>query len=180
MAATAARNTILGIDPGVTGGIAFLDPVAETLEVFDVPVLEAGTKSRRIVDEDAVWALIAHRAPTVTHAFIELVGVRPLEGAVGAFAFGMTTMALRMSVTCSGIPRTPVLPAVWKRRLGVPAAKQGAALRASQLMPKHAAIWTIKRLHCNQEQQAGRCEAALIAYFGHLKLSNGFKDQVIR
>ncbi len=160
------RRLILGIDPGKTGALAFYDPAADELETIDVPVLAAGAGSKTVVDEDALARIMAGRAIIVRHAFIERVNAMPKEGAVGAFSFGAAFGLLRMAVAAHLIPRTYVGAPVWKRAIGVPASKQGAALRASQLMPKHSENWTIKRLHCNQAQAAGRSEAALIAYYG--------------
>jgi hypothetical protein len=55
-----------------------------------------------------------------------------------------------------GIPRSFVAPAVWKKALGVPAAKDGARTRASQLMPNAAGHWPLVK-------HDGRARAALIA-----------------
>jgi crossover junction endodeoxyribonuclease RuvC len=165
----AGRTTasdILGIDPGLSGALAFYNPAINSLVVWDVPTLLAGKGTRRVVDEDGLAASIAPRAQSTLHAFVERVGVMPMEGAVGAFSFGTTYGLLRMAVAAFQIPRSLVMPQVWKRALGVPAAKEGAIARASQLMPRHAEIWTVKRGHCTKEQAAGRSEAALIAYYG--------------
>jgi hypothetical protein len=48
---------------------------------------------------------------------------------------------------------------VWKKALGVPADKDGARARASQLMPENAWLWPLVK-------HDGRAEAALIAYWG--------------
>jgi hypothetical protein len=166
-----AAVIILGVDPGKTGALAFYDPRLDHLEVIDVPVIAAGTRNKKVVDEDALAELIRIRADFVTHAFIELVNAMPKEGAVGAFSFGTTFGLLRMAVVAHRIPRTYVTPQKWKKATGAPAAKDGAAARASQLLPRHASHWTIKRLHCNQVQAAGRSEAALIAYYGSQQLA---------
>ena len=62
-------------------------------------------------------------------------------------------------VAANFIPLTMVAPLKWKRALGVPADKDGARARASQLLPAHAGLW------CRVKDD-GRAEAALIAYYG--------------
>ena len=52
-----------------------------------------------------------------------------------------------------------VHPQRWKRELGVPAGKDGARARASQLLPQAAGQWPLKK-------HDGRAEAALISVFG--------------
>lgn len=63
-----------------------------------------------------------------------------------------------------GVPMTFVSPQVWKRTLQVPAAKDGARARASQLMPAAVAHWPIVR-------HDGRAESALIATYGLRQLT---------
>lgn len=75
------------------------------------------------------------------------------------FAFGKAYGTLRGVVAALGIPMTVVSPVTWKRALGVPAAKDGARARASQLLPDAAAHWQRVKDH-------GRAEAALIALYG--------------
>jgi crossover junction endodeoxyribonuclease RuvC len=58
-----------------------------------------------------------------------------------------------------GVPMSFVAPATWKRALQVPAAKDGARARASQLLPAAAGHWPLVK-------HDGRAEAALIALYG--------------
>jgi len=58
------------------------------------------------------------------------------------------------------IAYTLVAPATWKRALGgIPAEKDAARARASQLMPSASGYWARKK-------DDGRAEAALIAFWG--------------
>jgi hypothetical protein len=86
---------VIGIDPGLYGALCLYDPSSGTLEIEDVPTLNMGKgKARKMVVDvyglarvvDA-WMLPAGPLPVV---WIEQVGVRPGEGAVGAFSFGRT------------------------------------------------------------------------------------------
>lgn len=79
-------SAVLGIDIGVSGAIALLDARGELREVFDMPVLADGPAGRRNVNAPLLAEIVA--ASHATLAFVEYVGARPGEGAVGAFSFG--------------------------------------------------------------------------------------------
>lgn len=66
--------------------LALLDEAGALLEVADMPILRDGPKNRPSVNAPLV-AEIVYRWHA-TQAFVEYVGARPGEGAVGAFAFG--------------------------------------------------------------------------------------------
>ena len=76
----------LGIDIGVQGAIAILDQSGALLEIHDMPVLQDGPKGRPAINAPLLAAVIFKSH--ADHAFVEGVGARPGEGAVGAFAFG--------------------------------------------------------------------------------------------
>jgi hypothetical protein len=62
------------------------------------------------------------------------------------------------------VPLTLVPPVRWKRALGVSKDKDGCRARASQLLPKAAHQWPLRK-------HDGRAEAALIALYGARELA---------
>lgn len=147
---------ILGIDPGVSGAIAELRD-GRLARVHPMPTFTTkGTK--RVVDEDGLARIIRSAVPD--HAYIEQVNSRPGEGHAGAFAFGRSYGVPLGVLAGLGVGRTPVAPVTWKASLRVPADKDGARARASQLMPYAAHLWPRK-------MDDGLAEAALIALYGH-------------
>ena len=157
---------VLGIDPGLSGALAFYDSERDDLTVIDMPTLKAGTGGKRVIDEDTLAREIDCRAELVSHAFLEMVGTRPGEGAVGAFSFGVGFGMLRGILAANFIPRTLVRPAEWKRALRVPAEKDGARARASQLLPKHSGLWV-------RVKDDGRAEASMLCLWGLHQLKKG-------
>jgi crossover junction endodeoxyribonuclease RuvC len=151
---------IAGIDPGLSGAVAFLDaPSGAVLDVADMPTLalsRAG-KNKRELDAHALARLIGDRRPD--HAFLELVGARPGQGVSSVFAFGKSFGVVIGVLATLAVPMTFVAPMVWKRALRVPAAKDGARARASQLMPAAAHHWPLVK-------HDGRAEAVLIGLYG--------------
>jgi crossover junction endodeoxyribonuclease RuvC len=151
---------IAGIDPGLSGALFFIDPSRpSTGEAVDLPVhlLVRGKKKKRELDiTGLIGILTSHR---LDHVFLESVGAMPGQGVSSVFAFGKCYGAILGVVAAHTIPLTLVAPAVWKRALAVPKAKDGARARASQLLPEAASQWPLKR-------HDGRAEAALLALYG--------------
>jgi crossover junction endodeoxyribonuclease RuvC len=151
---------IVGIDPGLSGAIFFIDRNhPSTGEAFDVPthMLARGGKKKREVDIiGLIGILTSHQ---VDHAFVEQVNAMPGQGVSSVFAFGKIYGVILGVIATRNIPLTLVAPAVWKRALGVPKAKDGARARASQLLPEAASQWRLKK-------HDGRAEAALLALYG--------------
>ena len=151
---------IVGIDPGLSGALFFLDLNRLSAgEAVDLPVhlLMRGGKKKREVDVSGLIEILAGRR--LEHVFLEQVSAMPGQGVSSVFAFGKTYGVILGVVAAHAIPLTLVAPAVWKRALGVPKAKDGARARASQLLPEAAAQWRLKK-------HDGRAEAALIALYG--------------
>jgi crossover junction endodeoxyribonuclease RuvC len=150
-------STILSIDIGVHGAIATLTTAGELLDVVDMPVLNDGPAGRRAVNAPLLAEIIfkSHAA----EAFIEFVGARPGEGAVGAFAFGRSRGVVEGVLGAAGIPATHIAPAAWKRTIGIPPGREGAkdAARAEAIRrwPQMASLFALKK-------HDGRAEAALL------------------
>jgi crossover junction endodeoxyribonuclease RuvC len=149
-------SSIIGIDPGLGGALAFLDPAAlQRLEVVEMPVLTLA-RNKRAVDVHAL-AIMLERP--IQHAFLEQASARPGQGTVSMFNFGKTFGAVLGILAARGIPYTLVSPSGWKRYMQVPASKHGARARASQLLPASSSLWLRVKDH-------GRAESALLALFG--------------
>jgi crossover junction endodeoxyribonuclease RuvC len=151
----------LGIDIGLQGGVARLDDSGELIGVDDMPVLNDGPAGRRAINAPLLAALIykSHAA----EAFVETVGARPGEGAVGAFAFGRSRGVIEGVLGAAGIPATMITPVAWKRSIGLTlASKDAARSEAIRRWPNHAALFA-------RVKDDGRAEAALIAVAGLLR-----------
>ena len=109
---------IVGIDPGLSGALFFIDPHDPTNgESVDLPVhmLARGGKQKRELDIIQLISVLALRR--LTHAFVEQVGAMPGQGVSGVFAFGKAYGIILGVVAARSIPLTLVSPARWKRAL---------------------------------------------------------------
>jgi crossover junction endodeoxyribonuclease RuvC len=151
---------VLGIDPGIRGGLAIVaveDGAAPRLvEAIDIPTVGVGAKER--VDAIAIRDFIARHRPI--RAVIERAQAMPRQGASSGFKYGRAVGAIEAAITLCSIPADIIEPSAWKRIWKLPGKdKEGGRQRALQLFPAAHAALARKKDH-------GRAEAALIALYG--------------
>lgn len=148
----------LGIDPGLSGAIAFVSPAGD-VHAFDMPVLEytiTGKKTRREVDV-ARLARILTKYPA---ASCQLEAVWGMAGrGASEFTFGQSYGMIKAALTLSGIPYELISPQKWKNYYGLGSDKDGSRAKATELFPAFASLWSRKK-------DDGRAEAVLIANHG--------------
>ena len=150
---------ILGIDPGLSGALALYNTSEQTVEVFDMPVLELvrNGKKKGEVSAQALANLLAGRG--VKAAYLERVNAMPGQGVTSVFSFGRSTGIVEGILAAYDIPTTLVTPQAWQKAVGQRAGKDGSRERAMQLFPAQADLFQRKK-------DDGRSDAALIAYYG--------------
>ena len=104
-------GAVLGIDPGVNGGLAVLDELGAVLYVKAFHPTMTRTELR-----DYLHAAAATVGPD-GHAYLEKVNTRPGEGHVGAFTFGRIYGMLEMGALAFGLTLHDVTPLMWQARL---------------------------------------------------------------
>jgi crossover junction endodeoxyribonuclease RuvC len=161
------ERIFLGVDIGSRGAISVLAlraALPELLDVFDMPCLNDGPAGRRAVNPALLAEIVAKSH--ASKVYIELVGARPGEGAVGAFAFGRSRGVVEGVLGALGIPAMFIAPAAWKRTIGLPAGRDGAKDAA-----RSAAIrrWPGQAAFFARVKDDGRAEAALIAVAGLIR-----------
>jgi crossover junction endodeoxyribonuclease RuvC len=157
---------ILGIDIGAQGAIAALTDTGELLDVWDMPCLRDGTKNRRTVNAPLLAEIIYKSH--ADRAYVERVGPRPMEGAVGAFAFGNAAGVVRGCLAAAAIPAVYITPVTWKRVVGVPPGKDMKDRARSIAINR----WPGKAELFKRKMDDGRAEAALIAIAGLLRFND--------
>jgi crossover junction endodeoxyribonuclease RuvC len=155
---------VVGIDIGVTGAIAVMDESGALIAVHDMPCLADGPVGRRSINAPLLSELLAK--PHAVRVYIEHVGVRPQEGAVGAFAFGRCRGVVEGACAALCLSVTFLTPPVWKRIIGIPPGKNGAKdmarSEAIRRWPAHASLFA-------RVKDDGRAESALIALAGIMR-----------
>lgn len=143
-----------GIDPGLSGAVAFIRPDAahpsNRLAVFDAPLIGGE------FDGVAFAKLLAERLPdlvAIEHAFS-----RPGQGVSSTFKFGRTFGQALGVIQAMGVPYELVSPSVWKKSFKIKpnSPKDASRLVCQRLWPD--ADIPLKRHH-------GRADAILIANY---------------
>ena len=117
-------GNIVEIDIGATGALAQLDRRGFLLDVEDMPVLRDDPAKRASVNAPQLADMLAKWH--VGEAFVEFVGARPGEGAVGAFAFGRSRGIIEGCCGPLEVRVSFLTPPQWKRLVGIPPGKEGA------------------------------------------------------
>jgi crossover junction endodeoxyribonuclease RuvC len=151
---------IVGIDIGVEGAIAVLSD-AVLIEVHDMPCLSDGPNGRRRINAPLLSDIIANSH--AERAYVEWVGVRPGEGAVGAFAFGRAAGVVEGICAGLSVPVEFITSPAWKRLVGIPPGKDGVKNLARS---KAIARWPDRAALFARVRDDGRAESALIAVAG--------------
>lgn len=153
--------SVLGIDPGLSGGLAWYN--GTRLLFAEIPSMKARSRGR-----DVDWPAVARviwgwrTVEGIREAWVERVASRPGQGVASMFKFGYIAGGLRGILAAEEIPTNFVMPAVWKKALSVPAEKEGAVARAGEIFP----TWAHYFRGPKGGYRDGLAEAALIAYYG--------------
>lgn len=152
-------GTIVAVDVGANGALAFLTDGGALIGVFDMPsvTVKVGKTNRTRVAEQALALLIAAHQPV--HAYVEQVGPMPTDGSQQAFGMGLTYGIVRGVIAALGIPVTYTTPGVWKRAMGVTSDKGNSRRRTMELYPVQARDF-------ERVKDDGRAEAVLIGLHG--------------
>lgn len=156
--------TIIGIDPGKKGAIAFISD--GYLQIYDMPML--GDDKGAEIDHLSLKNIL-DPDDSVCIAYIEQQIPMPKQNSVSTASCFKNYGILLGVIRTMGISSECVAPAVWKKAMGVSmpkgfkgtayarkkASKAIALRKASQLFPKY-----------DFKNKDGQAEAALIAEYG--------------
>ncbi len=141
---------ILGIDPGISGAIAFYFPDRpDLIGCDDMPEADGE------VDAVSLGQRIRQMAPDL--AVIERVHAMPKQGVSSTFNFGAAYGTAQGVVLALGVPLLRVTPGAWKKHFRLSSDKEQARAMAIRLWPTST--------HFTRKKDADRAEAALMARF---------------
>jgi len=149
----------LGIDPGLSGALAVLDPDGAPELVADLPVIR--DRSLAWIDGGALQSTLLeaiHGRPC--RAVVERVSSSPQQGVASAFTFGIGFGSILATIQTLRLPIELITPAQWKTALGLGKDKRASLDKARLLFPT-------ADLHLAKHD--GRAEALLLAYFSQTR-----------
>ena len=122
----------IGIDPGKSGGIAWIED-GEPAQAVKMPETEADLWVLLLRIRNIEWVRIG----VMPHAIIEKVHSMPKQGVKSTFTFGKGYGSLLMALTAAGIPFEEVPPGTWMKAMGclTKGDKNVSKRKAQQLFP---------------------------------------------
>ena len=155
---------IIGIDPGISGSICFLDN-GKILEVIEMPVMTDGKKNKKQVNGSQVYNEITKRIKQFEknqiRVVIEHVSAMPGQGVTSMFNFGQSFGILKGICTAMQLPMYFVRPAKWKKYFNLlNSEKDASRTRAIEIFPYFSS-------QLSRKKDSNKADAILIASFYH-------------
>lgn len=140
-----------GIDPGISGGVAFYFPAApDRVAVYDMPVIDGR------VNAVALSQLFEQFLPA--GVIIEAVSARPGQGVTSMFNFGKATGTAIGVAAAHKIPMQSPTPQKWKKHYALTNDKSHSRRRAVERWPSCADQFCKVKDH-------NKAEAAFLALY---------------
>lgn len=157
------KHTVVGIDPGLKGGIAFYNSgnlLAYRTPTVSTPFVKKGKKSTR-EDMNLLKCKEFLEFTTIAHVFLEQVSAMPGQGITGMFRFGQNLGQWQGLIIGLGLEYTLVRPQTWKKHMNLIGAQKGDSVEvAREIFPANDIEFKFKTA------DEGRAEASLIAKYG--------------
>ena len=153
---------IIGIDPGISGSICFLnDGVIK--DVIEMPTMAEGKKNKRQVNGPQIFNEINERINKMDKknikVVIEQVSAMPGQGVTSMFNFGQSFGILKGICSAMYLPVYYVRPVKWKKYFNlINAEKDASRTRAIEIFPYFSA-------QLSKKKDINKADAILIASF---------------
>ena len=155
---------IIGIDPGISGSICFLDN-GKILDVIEMPTMTDGKKNKKQVNGSQVYNEVTKRIKQYEknqiRVVIEHVSAMPGQGVTSMFNFGQSFGILKGICTAMQLPMYFVRPAEWKKYFNLlNSEKDASRTRAIEIFPYFSS-------QLSRKKDSNKADAILIASFYH-------------
>ena len=151
---------IIGIDPGLSGGIAILEN-NKIKEMFDMPVIAEGKKNKRQLNSALLAQLIKDNIGDINDSVVvvEQVNAMPGQGVTSMFNFGQTFGAIKGICAALELPIFFVRPAKWKKHFElINSSKDASRTKVIEMYPSIA-----EKL--SKKKDVNKSDAILIARY---------------
>ena len=130
---------IIGIDPGISGSICFLED-GIIKDVLEMPTMTEGKKNKKQVNGSQIYNEISFRIKTYEKknikVVIEQVSAMPGQGVTSMFNFGQSFGILKGICSAMQLPIYFVRPAKWKKYFNlIKSEKDASRTRAIEIFP---------------------------------------------
>ena len=151
---------IIGIDPGLSGGIAILDDL-KIYDIFDMPIMSEGKKNKNQLNSAQLVNIINKHVLRKENTFVivEQVSAMPGQGVTSMFNFGQSFGILKGICSAMHLPVYYVRPAKWKKYFNlINSEKDASRTRAIEIFPYFSS-------QLSKKKDNNKADAILIASF---------------
>ena len=150
---------IIGIDPGLSGGIAVLDDL-EIFDIFDMPIMSEGKKNKNQLNSAQLVSIIKkHVVSGKTSVIVEQVSAMPGQGVTSMFNFGQTFGSIKGICAALGLPIFYVRPAKWKKHFElINSSKDASRTKVIEMYPSISS-------RLSKKKDVNKADAILIARY---------------
>ena len=153
---------IIGIDPGISGSICFLEN-GKIIDVIEMPTMAEGKKNKKQVNGSQIFNEISNRIIKIEKqdikVVIEKVSAMPGQGVTSMFNFGQSFGVLKGIFSAMQIPMDFVSPVKWKKYYNlINTQKDSSRTKAIEFFP-----YISSKL--SRKKDANKADAILIASF---------------
>jgi crossover junction endodeoxyribonuclease RuvC len=153
---------IIGIDPGISGSICFLED-GKILDVIEMPTMTEGKKNKRQVNGAQIYNEISEKINKIekknVRVVIEQVSAMPGQGVTSMFNFGQSFGILKGICSAMQLSMFFVRPAKWKKYFNlINSEKDASRTRAIEIFPYFSS-------NLSKKKDSNKADAILIASF---------------
>ncbi len=163
---------IIGIDPGLSGGIAILDDL-KIFDIYDMPIMSEGKKNKNQLNSAQLVNIIKKNIISNGDTFliVEQVSAMPGQGVTSMFNFGQTFGSIKGICAALNLPIFFVRPAKWKKHFDlINSSKDASRTKVIEMYPSIS-----PRL--SKKKDVNKADAILIArYFRDCRAQ--FNEQI--
>tara|TARA_Y100000817_G_scaffold95102_1_gene74074 strand:+ start:128 stop:619 length:492 start_codon:yes stop_codon:yes gene_type:complete len=151
---------IIGIDPGLSGGIAILDDL-KIFDIYDMPIMSEGKKNKNQLNSAQLVNIIKKNIISNGDTFliVEQVSAMPGQGVTSMFNFGQTFGSIKGICAALNLPIFFVRPAKWKKHFDlINSSKDASRTKVIEMYPSISPRLTKKK-------DVNKADAILIARY---------------
>ena len=151
---------IIGIDPGLSGGIAILEN-NRVLDIYDMPVMAEGKKNKKQLNSAQLVNILKDyiNSDEDIAVVVEQVNAMPGQGVTSMFNFGQTFGAIKGVCAALKLPIFFVRPSKWKKHFElINSSKDSSRTKVIEMYPSLSG-------RVSRKKDVNKSDAILIAKF---------------
>tara|TARA_Y100000816_G_C26052350_1_gene551903 strand:+ start:697 stop:1185 length:489 start_codon:yes stop_codon:yes gene_type:complete len=150
---------IIGIDPGLSGGISILDDL-KIFDMFDMPIMSEGKKNKNQLNSAQLVNIIKkHIVLGKTFVIVEQVSAMPGQGVTSMFNFGQTFGSIKGICAALNLPIFYVRPSKWKKHFElINSSKDASRTKVIEMYPSISS-------RLSKKKDVNKADAILIARY---------------